>query len=103
MHRSPGFLPTGSDSPLSIASSTSELPQTSAVGRNAVTGAHAQQIADDDLGRSARPARTIAQDNAVVRLQLDQLADRLAGLALGALFEKTAEQDETDNPGSRSK
>ncbi|EXI73898.1 MAG: hypothetical protein AW07_02035 [Candidatus Accumulibacter sp. SK-11] len=70
-----------------------------AVGRNALAGTHAQQVADDDLVDRHLLLAAVAQEHRSRHLQLAQLADRLARLPLGALLEEAAEEDEADDAG----
>jgi hypothetical protein len=68
-----------------------------AIGRHLVAGAHAQAIADRDLV-DAHGLVAVGRDAyRHVRLQFDELADRLGGLALGALFHVAAAEDEGDD------
>ena len=55
----------------------------------------------DDLGDRHVRLAAVAQHARGPRLQADQRADRLAGLALGARLEQAPEQDERDDERSR--
>jgi hypothetical protein len=68
-----------------------------AVGRHLVAGAHAQAVAELDVIDGNRLVAIGADADRRFRLQFDQLADRLRGLALGALLHVAAAEDEGDD------
>jgi hypothetical protein len=73
-----------------------------AVGRHLVAGAYAQQIAELNIVDRHFAFAAVGLDaQRGFRLQFDQLADRLAGLALGPLLHVATEQDEGADAGSR--
>ena len=99
---SPTALLTGRLSPVSIDSSTAELPAiTSPSRRHPFAGPHQQRFAGDDGLDIDDHLDTVAEDGGGRRLQFDELADRFAGLALGALFQIAAEQHEGDDARRR--
>ena len=99
---SPAALPTGRLSPVSMDSSTAELPAiTSPSVGTSFAGPHQQGFAGDDGLDIDDHLDTVADDGRGRRLQFDELADRFAGLALGALFQIAAEQHEGDDARRR--
>ena len=99
---SPAALLTGMLSPVSIdfidrRTAGDHL----AVGRHPLAGPNQQHFAGDDGLDIDDHLDTVAQHGRGRRLQFDELADRFAGLALGALFQIAAEQHEGDDARRR--
>ena len=72
-----------------------------AVDRHLLAGAHAHEVAVHDLGDRQVELGAVAHHSSRARLQPDQRADGLAGLALGARLEQAPEQDEGDDERGR--
>ena len=72
-----------------------------AVDRHLLARAHAHEVVVDDLGDRHVDLDAVAHHARRARLQADQRADGVAGLAAGARFEQAAEQDEGDDERGR--
>ena len=70
-----------------------------AVGRNLLAGPNDEQIADANIGHRNEHLGAVPQDTRLLRTELEQLADRLRGAALGARLEVAAEQDQRRHDG----
>ena len=98
----PGALCTGRLSPVTIDSSTSLSPSTTAPSTGDLrAGADEQQIADDDLGGRDLDRFAVAEHDRLRRGQVEQRADRVVGAAAGPHLEPVAEQHERGQHGGR--
>ena len=89
---------TGIGSPVTIDSSTAELPvEDLAVDRDLLAGPDDDLVADHDLLDGDLGLGAVAHDAGGAGLQAEQGADRLAGAGLGAGFEEPAEQDQGED------
>ena len=95
---SPASLVTGSDSPVTIDSSIVERPSIDlAVDRDLLAGPDDDDVAGHDLLDRDLHLAAVADDAGGLRLQADELADRLAGAGLGPRLEQAAEQDQGED------
>ena len=99
--RSPACFATGIDSPVTIDSSTTLPPSsTVAVDRHAVPGTDAQAVAGLDLVERDLLVRAVGGDApGRLRCEVEQRADRAAGLLAGAQFQHLAEQHQHRDDG----
>jgi len=72
-----------------------------AVHGDLLAGTHAHEVADGDGGDGDVRLHAVAHDSGRARLQADELAHSLAGLALGARLQQTAEEDQRDDERRR--
>ena len=99
---SPAFLLTGIDSPVSIDSSTCELPSDDlAIDRDLVAGPDHDGVADQDLGGRNLDLAAVAQHGRHRRREVHQRADGLRRSGAGPHLQPMAEQDEDEQNGRR--
>ena len=98
MTSSPASLRLGIGSPVSIDSSTAELPSTTTPSTGTFSpGRTRDEVAGENGGDRHVHLAAVAHDAGRARLQPDELAHGVAGLALGARLEQAAEEDQRDD------
>ena len=91
----PAVLATGRLSPVTIDSSTSEIPSSTMPSTGTLPpGRMSSEVADHDLGGGDLDGLTVAQHGGHGRCEVHQRADGLVRAAAGAHLEPVAQQDE---------